>query len=362
MTDRAFASLAPAGVLARLAFSDLFESLSAGRQNSVADGSPALDRMAVEPQQIFDSDVLRLRLEAERRVSSQNAYLSDGETSESLTEPDSDIESQHHELGMIWTGQYLLALESPPSVPERGYTAGKGPLENTPVDLLLCTRSFAKWHNINLRNPHARFNFTVSRSFYVAGCSSSQSAQLTVNGEVATRRPYHLNQHNMKIRLDKLEYDFQWTEYAVTDDYKRERTRYVTRILGGPQFVDIDIPTPLPNTRTMGVWTLGDPLGAGGHGRVFFASTTSGDVAAIKMMERTSRNYRNVDAEVEVCKEVTAFAERSDDGERILRATEVIYSNDEKFSPKRAFDNVAVVLKPMTRETLADWVGIRSKG
>ncbi|KAL8941859.1 MAG: hypothetical protein Q9216_002003 [Gyalolechia sp. 2 TL-2023] len=166
----------------------------------------------------------------------------------------------------------------------------------------------------------------------------------------------------MKIRLDKLEYNFQWTDFAATGDFKKDRNRYVISILGGPKFVDIDIPTPLPNTRTIGGWTLGDPLGVGGYSRVFFASNASGDVAAIKMMERTPKHYRNVDAEIEVCKELTAFAEQSKDGERILRATEVIYSNEERFSLKRAFDSVAVVLWPMTPQTLADLVGIRSKG
>ncbi|KAL8941860.1 MAG: hypothetical protein Q9216_002004 [Gyalolechia sp. 2 TL-2023] len=140
MSDRAFASLVPANVLAKLAFSELYDSLTAGRQNSQADGVSALHRMAVEPQQIVDSDVLRLRFEAERLVSSQNADASDAETSESLTEPTTDTESNHRELGMIWKGLYLLSLESPLSVPDRGYTAGKGPLENTLIDLLLCTR------------------------------------------------------------------------------------------------------------------------------------------------------------------------------------------------------------------------------
>ena len=42
--------------------------------------------------------------------------------------------------------------------------------------------------------------------------------------------------------------------------------------------------------------------------------------------------------------------------------TEVIYSNSEEFSSKKAFDNVAIVLKPMTPQTFGDLVGTRSKG
>ncbi|KAL8647821.1 MAG: hypothetical protein Q9210_005333 [Variospora velana] len=362
MSTDAFATLRPTNTLAKLAFSDLYETFTIKRQNTQEDGPPAFHRMAVEASQTFDRDVLRLRLETERKVS-KNAYASDAETSESLPEPDSDMEEHYEELGKIWTGYYLLGLQSPPSIPETGYAVGKGPLENIFHDLLLCTKIFAKWHGINLRNPHARFNFFPgNRGLYISGCSKSLSAQLTVNGEEVQRRPYALNQHSMNIRLDKLEYTFQWTDYAATEDFIGERSQYVTATLGGPLEVDFDMPTPLPNRRTMGRWTLGDALGAGGHGRVLLGTNPLGEVAAIKMLERTSKNHGIVDAEVRVCNEVTAFAEKSDDGGRILRVVEVLYSKDEKFSSKAAFDNVAVVLLPMTPQTLADICGVKYKG
>lgn len=363
MSDQAFASLAPANALARLAFSDLYDTLTSGRQNNQADNAQfALGRMAVEPQQTFDGEILRLRFETEKSVA-RKAYANDSETSDSLTEPDTDTEQAYQELGMIWEGRYLLGLQSPPSQPERGWAAGKGPLENIPIDLLLCSKTFAKRHDINLRNPHARFNFAVeNRGFYITGCSRSPSALLTVNGEAATRQPYHLNQHSMKIQLNKLEYDFQWSEFAAKDDFKQERRRYMSRALGGSQFAAIDMPTPLPNRRTMGKWTLGDALGTGGQGRVFFGSNRSGTVAAIKVVERTARNCHSVDEEIETLKRVTEFADKSDNGERILRMAEVIYSNGEEFSSKTVFDNIAIALQPITPQTLADFVGIRSKG
>ncbi|KAL8942609.1 MAG: hypothetical protein Q9211_001328 [Gyalolechia sp. 1 TL-2023] len=362
MSTDAFATLTPRNTLARLAFSDLYETFTTKRQNTQEDGPPAFHRMAVEALQTFDGDVLRLRLETERKVS-KNAYASDAETSESLPEPDSDTEEQHEELGEIWTGHFLLAFDSPPLNPETGYTVGKGPLADIPHDLLLCTKIFARWHGINIRNPHARFNFFPgNRGLYIASCSRSLSAQLTVNGELVLRRPYALNQYSMNIRLDKLEYTFQWTDYAATELFIKRRTQYVTSTLGGPLEVDFDMPTPLPNRRTMGRWTLGDALGAGGHGRVLLGTNPLGEVAAIKMLERTTKNHAIVDAEVRVCSEVTAFAEKSDDEGRILRMVEVLYSKEERFSSKVAFDNVAVVLLPMTPQTLADICGAKSKG
>ena len=76
MSADAFATLKPTNALARLAFSDLYETFTIKRQNTQENAPPAFHRMVVEASQIFDGDVLRLRLETERRVS-QNAYASD---------------------------------------------------------------------------------------------------------------------------------------------------------------------------------------------------------------------------------------------------------------------------------------------
>ena len=49
-----------------------------------------------------------------------------------------------------------------------------------------------------------------------------------------------------------------------------------------------NMPTPHPNKRTMGHWTLGDALDAGDREKVFFASNPLGHAAAIKIIERTA--------------------------------------------------------------------------
>ena len=362
MPTDAFATLEPYNALARLAFSDLYETFTAKGQNAKEDLPSAFRRMVVETLPIFDGEVLRLRLEDEREAS-RNADASDAETSESMSEPSPNMIDQRQELGKIWTGRYEFSLDAPPSVVARGYTVGKGPMENVSLDLLLCSRLFAQKHGINLRNPHAHFNFLrETRAFYIAKNSRLQSAELTVNGETVQRRPYALNQHSMIIRFDKLEYTFQWTGYAATEEFILDRTDYVTKDLDGPVQVDIDMPTPLPNRRTMGKWTLGKALGTGAFGKVFLATNSLGEVAAVKMMDRTSENHRTVDAEVQTCRAITTFAEKSDEGRRILRVVEVLYSKDEEFSTEVAFDQVAIVLQPVVTQTLADICGIKSKG
>jgi hypothetical protein len=85
----------------------------------------------------------------------------------------------------------------------------------------------------------------------------------------------------------------------------------------------------------MGQWTLGDVLGAGAHERVFFASDHSTNMAAIKVVERNSRNYHSVDNEIETLRRVTDHAQKADDGDRIVRMAEVIYAHSEQFSLRR---------------------------
>lgn len=75
----------------------------------------------------------------------------------------------------------------------------------------------------------------------------------------------------------------------------------------------------------------------------------------------TSDNNSIVDAEVRVCNEATASAEKSDEGGRILRVAEVLYINDTTFPSRTAFDDVAVVLQSTTPQTLADMCRVKSK-
>ena len=176
------ATLTPANALTRLALSDAYDALTAGRQKNPRDGSP-LCRMQVDPTQVCDEGVHQLQRELGRRLRYEG--YSDGFTSDSLTEPsEGEAAASIRELGMIWTGRYLLGFQ-PPSVPELGLTAGKGRLPRSSADLLLCTVAFAKKHGINLRTLHARFNFDLqNRALFIAGKSSSQHAELAVNGAI----------------------------------------------------------------------------------------------------------------------------------------------------------------------------------
>ena len=79
-------------------------------------------------------------------------------------------------------------------------------------------------------------------------------------------------------------------EFATKDNFKEARRRYIARALSrlAATNINIKILTLLPNKRTIGRQTLGDTLGAGGYRRVFFALDQLANIAAIKVVERTS--------------------------------------------------------------------------
>ena len=62
----------------------------------------------------------------------------------------------------------------------------------------------------------------------------------------------------MTDRCDRFEYVFQWTDFASTEHFKEKRRSYIIGIPDAQLVVDIDMPTPLPNKRTManGPWEI----------------------------------------------------------------------------------------------------------
>ena len=335
----------------------MYDTLTAGRQHARGNDAPAVHRMDVGQLQKCDPNVAQFQREIERRLEEGDGY-----TSQSLTEPNSESEAEEaRQLGMIWTGSILLSFQSPPSAPQMGWTVGKGPLPSPRcADLFLCTIPFAKKHGINLRSFHARFNFNLQNSaFFIAGSSRSQHAELTVNGEAVSRQLYALNQYSMKIRFDKLEYDFKYTSFTETNDFKTARDTYLTSVLNAPRRVDLEMPTPVLNTRTIGQWTLNEPLGRGGMGRVFLASNSKNEIVAVKTVERNPVTKSSVDLEIQTYQDVTALAKKWDEGHRIVRVREVI-SN--RLSSKAPFEEVAIVMEPMTPQTFLNLMGRRSMG
>ena len=164
----------------------------------------------------------------------------------------------------------------------------------------------------------------------------------------------------MKIHVDSMEYLFQYTDFALSKDFKEQRKQYVTKF-GTQSPILFDMPTPHKVTRTIGQWTLSDPLSKGSSGRVFLGSNSKNEMVAIKIMMHTSRTAGAIDGEIAQCRELTALAQKWDDGGRLVRLKEVI--DPRKASPSSSiFEDVALVLEPMTPQTLSDLIKSGGEG
>jgi hypothetical protein len=341
----AFATLSPANLPAKLAFSALADLIAA------QDGSDAHKRFVhVNTQQRYDRDVLRYNMALRRPVRADDAL------SESSTEIDTDVEDRVKPSGMIWTGCYTFDMGSLPADHSRGWTAGKE-APGTEVDFLLTTNG----RQSDIRGRHVIFNFHQSTGYLyiVSRASSSGRSPVSVNGhEVPRGMTYSLNQQRMKIRLGTLEYVFEYTDYANSTDFQTRRGGYMTEVMGVSGATFDLTPTPSGKPRTIGDWTFSTPLGTGAFGRVHSATDSKGRIAAIKTIERKSRTADQVKEEIRILKELTALAEAEGAQDRILCLVDVIYPKGEEYTDA-PFEEVSLVLQPCVLHTFADLVTAR---
>ncbi|KAJ6257996.1 kinase-like protein [Drechslerella dactyloides] len=362
--NQAFVKFIPKNALARLAFSDTYEKLNANHQSNDARDNRLMRMSLTNSEQEYDASVFRLKYEIDH---------STNESDESETEPPTPrtpSDEDGRAGGMIWVGCYEVGFDPRPLELEMGWTIGKGlrresaPLSSLPssmgeslsdcgsdVDILLCTRSFLKKYNVQIRGVGARLQFAQTNLALTLIIEKyrSQVSQVTVNDTLAEQRVFALNQHQMKIRFDKLEYQLEYTDYAQTKLYNRARIRYVKNI--GNPMVPLELPSPPRETRTIGQWTLLRAIGrAGGTGKVFVASNTKNEMAAIKMSTVTDGLKTILDDEIATSKAITKLAEKWDEGVRIVRQIEVIRIPSD-FSYRNHPDEIAGVLQPLTPQT-----------
>jgi hypothetical protein len=344
--ETVFATLTPANLPAKLAFSALATHFAA------QDGSPNKRFVHVNTQQQYDRNVLRYHMALRRPLRADDAL------SESSTEIDTDVEDIKPS-GMIWTGCYTFNI-APDSVPAdcpKGWIAGKGAPEAV-VDFLLTMNG----RQPDIRSQHVMFNFHRSTGYLhlVSRASSNGRSPVGVNGhDIPRGMTYSLNQKDMKIRLGTLEYVFDYTDFSMSAKFQDDRMNYMTQYLGISESNFDLTPTPSGKPRTIGDWTFSNPLGAGSFGRVHSATDSKGRIAAIKTVERKSRNANHVKNEVRILKELTTLAESEGAQDQILRLIDVIYPKTEEYT-NDPFEEIALVLQPCVRETFDSLITARN--
>ncbi|KAI0859240.1 kinase-like domain-containing protein [Xylaria cubensis] len=345
--DQVFATLTPVNKYAKAAFSEVFDTTMFDRQG--APTNAAARHMRVEAEQQYDADVLRFRREMENRSS-------EGDISESLTELNSDTELDIKNLG----------FRHAPSASSIGWTVRKRSVERgSSADIILCTSRFAKQCSPNLRSSHARFNFDRQNgAFFIASLTRSSLAETTVNNKEVSRQMYALNQHSIRIKVDLLAYEFQYTDFASTNDFVDRRNNYLVSILNASPYRSFDMPTPRRNKKMIGRWTLNNPLGKGSVGSVFLASNSKNEVVAVKVMQCSSKpgSAIAIDHEISTCRRLTTLAQEQGDSGRVVKLKEVFDPREQPSSSSADPMEFALVLEPMTPLTLDQLVGNQTMG
>ncbi|EPE08517.1 camk family protein kinase [Ophiostoma piceae UAMH 11346] len=343
----AFATLTPANTLAKMAFTDVYDTVTEARQGSTEDH--ALQRMQLtSPEQSFDQDVLRMTLELSRDIDDGSAT----DVSES------DITPEQRAQGLLWEGRYLLGFIPEPYDVDSGWNIGlRTPGRDIQTDVFLCTKAFSKKHGLNIRTLHGRFNFSMyNKALFATSSSRSQIGAFTVNGINAKRQIAAINQRRMTICCDRLEYILEYTAYADTAEFLAKRNEYCQGCSAAPSHTPVEFTTPVEGTRTIGQWTIGKPVGKGIMGRVSSATNATNEMAAVKVVDRTLQAAPAVAAEIETNRKVTEMAQAHDVDEHIVRQREVIYLDSEAHPGRAAFDEVAIVLQPLTPQTMSNFM------
>ncbi|KAI1116739.1 hypothetical protein F5Y14DRAFT_458775 [Nemania sp. NC0429] len=244
--DGIFATLTPANTAAKVAFSEVFGNRP--RQGSLTEA--AFKHMMITGMgKEYDADALQFRRDMARKLSGRG----ERDTSENLTDPDTDTEGGYEHLGMIWKGHYVLGLCDPPMEEGLGWVAVAGicPIHRFLLpDIILCTVGLAEKYSLDAQCSEARFNFDrQDKTFFIAIRTKSSSGGITVNGESLGQQRHVLDQHSATICIGPLEYKFQYTDFASTEEFMSMRKHYIQTL--------INRNTPPGNT-TLGNTTLGD--------------------------------------------------------------------------------------------------------
>jgi hypothetical protein len=342
-----FVMLEPVNEYAKLAFSDAYDALISGRQG---DSPLGLQHMAVETETRYCRDVMLFKRGLQNQKEDDQE---DGDVSDTPDEPDTEEESDLRHLGMIWTGRYILRLSHPPK--DRGAGWVMGLLSDT-CALVLCTKSFAKTHNMRVKFSHARLNFDLqNRALFIASRTARSLTRISVNGTILSDGQIHaLNHYSMTISIGPMVYTLRYTNHASTATFLAERETYMREQMRLNTPVIFDMPTPSVSTKTVGQWTLSKPLGKGSSGKVFLGTNARNEAAAIKTIESNSRTSRSVAREIRVTRIITDLVKEHDMSDRIVHMRELIHPGTQRDELSYGFVDYGLVLEPMAPKTLID--------
>lgn len=355
-----FALIKPFNAAAKLAFS-LVSELISGRQDS----SPHNQYMVAETEQKYDGDVFKTRVmqireeqsRTSRRTQAQNDQ--DDADRESTAEPDSDVEEDLKSLGNIFVGYYTLDINCPPRDPHQGWVMGSA----KDSEFVITTERLKD----NIKPHHVLLNFNCETGFVTLVSKASRFTREAVKvGAYGVDRGsmYAFNQTPAILSVGSLEYSFEFTDFAYTEEFGRQRKNHAEEYLGvDPSKSTFALTqTPTKETMTFGTWTINTPLGRGTFGRVHSATDTKNNIVAIKIVVREQESADMVDNEIRTLKRLTCLAEAKNDEGRLVHLHDVLYrSGKAEWKGKAPFEELGLILRPCVRGTFSGLVAAAKK-
>ncbi|KAK3307128.1 uncharacterized protein B0T15DRAFT_165847 [Chaetomium strumarium] len=229
--DAAFATLTPINPLARMAFSDLYSRLIAGRQD--VDDRERAFRIGRNTELVSDRDVEAFKRHIRRRAA-KKADADADQVSDTLPDTQSKSEDNSNDSGpgLIWRGHFILSFRPDPSRLIFGWTVGKRKLlglERISSRLLMSLFVYLPLPT----NINCLFGISIPTWLVIA------------SGVLVTKRLYILNIYTIRISSGVLQYEFRYTEFANTPGYPTLRDDFISRVKGDNGFVELpEIPIP----------------------------------------------------------------------------------------------------------------------
>ncbi|KAH7459202.1 hypothetical protein FOMA001_g20174 [Fusarium oxysporum f. sp. matthiolae] len=345
--ERATIILTPENAEARIAFSEVAESLQVQTENPDIQVAQQHTRkcMWISSRQQNDREVSRLLRTGSENLSSSSPISSPRDPKSSSRSNKSEDKSQEQ---LIWRGHYFISLDQPPRNPSRGWVVGSSRDAPHMNDIVLCLHS-GKDRMYKVRRNQAILQIDETSFVYVQPITDRSTTM--VNGDKISRKRV-FNQSSAQLAFGSLCYRIQYARGSYADDYPSRVKRYLDEHLKIPTtLLELSLtPTPSENNPiTIGQWTVSaGTVGKGASGMVSIASNVSGQRVALKRVQvgRDRERTRMVQTKLET---LAALCQRKNEN-RLLRLIEVI--TDDVRSANRIAD-VWFVQEPAAQEVLS---------
>jgi serine/threonine protein kinase len=347
--DSVFATLTPANAAAKFAFHRIAEA-SMAQPVPVSTVEGTISRPESYHTGFIDID---LHKQYERDVEDlQEGRHQQPDSDATSTALDTDTEGYLHQQYTIWNGKFVFNLSA--RDPERSpfWILRKGRKDNPHAyQFVLHDR------NQGLRGCHAIFRLCSKTGYLTLSAFSLKARNVLVDGLPIELSARTLNKKTARIRLENVDFSFQYTPYANTLNFLVERNDFVKRMHPSTTADTLHI-TPTPNSANtvVGHWTISTVLGRGTYGKVYSATNQMSEVVAVKAVERTPKTAHRVQEMRAVLEKLTCKVKEAR-CERIIHLRESIPANAHQTPlDKLKFELVYFVLSPAVSITLDDFM------